>query len=166
MADTAQATSDDLTQLTKNPTPTLGDTVEEFEERQDDYQAMYGAGGHFKEQLEVIATNFKEVPHSAEASRGKEVHEVQEVATHPEVAPELEGYMEKVEKDPELMQQLTSDYVKTVGLQSAAPQKVKVKLPLTRDQVQAGLQHKVFDAMRWLAEWCLRQMKMVSLDRA
>ncbi len=153
MDDTAQKAADDQAQLTKNPTP-------------GDFQAMYNAGGHFKEQLEAIATSFKGTPHSAEATRGKEVTEIREVVTHPEVAPELEGYIEKVEKDTELQKALADDYVKAIGMQSASAQNPQVTIPLTNDQIQAGLHHKVWEAIRWLAEWCVRQMKMLRLKHA
>ena len=42
------------------PVATMADDVEEFEEKQQDYQAAYNAGGHFKEQLEAIAVGWKE----------------------------------------------------------------------------------------------------------
>src|SRR3989338_1182348 len=96
------------------PTPTLADDVEEFEEKQNDFQAAYNAGGHFKEQLESIASGFK----NAEVSHVKEkpVEQVEEVPNSPEVGQEVEGYIEKVEKDPELAKQLANDYVKAIGM--------------------------------------------------
>ena len=86
----------------------------------------------------------------------------EEIPTSPELEPEVEGYIEKVEKDPELMKKLADDYVKTVGMQSANPQNPKVQIPLTDDQIKDGLHHKVWEAIRWLAEWCSRQLKILS----
>ncbi len=152
MDDASQKAADDQVRLTKNP--------------QQDFQAAYNAGGHFKEQLESIAASFKGTPHSAEASRGKEIKEIEEIPQHPEIEPEVEGYMERVEKDPELQKALADDYVKAIGMQPTSSSNPQVKIPLTNDQIQAGLHHKVWEAMRWLAEWCVRQMKMLRLKHA
>lgn len=140
----------EMDDLTKNPTPTLTDDVEEFEEKQNDFQAAYNAGGHFKEQLESIAAGFK----GAEVQRSKEkpVEQMVEIPSSPEVTPEVEGYMEKIEKE---------DY-QQILMGSTSPQQPQVKIPLTNDQIQAGLHHKVWEAIRWLAEWCLRQLKILN----
>ena len=38
---------------------------------------------------------------------------------------------------------------------------IKADLPgLTKDEVEKGLHHQVVDSLRWLAEWCLRLIKM------
>lgn len=159
MNDPVQKAADDQAQLTKNSTPTLADDVEEFEEKQDDFQAAYNAGGHFKEQLENIAKGW---PHAAEASRGKEkaVEQMVEIPNTPEVGKEVEGYVEKIEKEAELQQTVTDDYHQIL-VGPASSQKPQVKIPLTDDQIQAGLHHKVWEAIRWLAVWCLRQIKVI-----
>ena len=168
----AMAAKDDQAQLTKNPTPTLADDVEDlpagrqgFEEKQQDYQVAYNAGGHFKEQLEAISKSWRSEQESRRVEE-REIKNMEEIPGSPEVGPEMEGYIEKVEKDPELQKALADDYIKTIGMQSATTQNPQVTLPLTNSQVQAGLHHKVWEAVRWLAVWCLRQMKMVSLKRA
>ena len=142
----------DLEELTKNPVPSLADEVEEFEEKQNDYQAMYNAGGHFKEQLEAVVGKM----------RGERVvEEVEEIPTEPEVEPKLErqGYIEKVEKAAELKKPIIDDYTQQILLGSANPQKPQVILPLTEDEIEKGLHHKVWEAIRWLSEWCVRQIK-------
>lgn len=107
---------------------------------------MYGAGGRFKEQLEAIAGSF------SGGSKEREVTRVEEVPVNveEEKLKEAEGYIEKVEKEAELV---------LVG--AAPPQQPKVTLPLTDDQIKKGLHHKIWEGIRWLAEWCLRQLKMV-----
>lgn len=147
MNDSAQKAADDQTQLTKNPTP-------------DDFQAMYNVGGHFKEQLEAIAKDWH--PTSPEAPRGREkaVEQMTEIPNSPEVSQEVEGYVEKIEKEAELKQAVTDDY-QQILVGPASSQKPQVKIPLTNDQIQAGLHHKVWEAIRWLAEWCLRQIKVI-----
>ncbi len=164
MDDVAQKAADDQAQLTKTPTPTLADDVEEFEETQNDFQAMYNAGGQFKERLEEIAAGFKDkVP---EVAPQKEVTEVQEVLTSPEVGPEVDQYMKTIEKEVQLQQGVRDDYTNAVLISPPASQNPQVNIPLNSSQIQQGLNHKVYEAIRWLAVWCLRQMKMVSLKRA
>ncbi|MDO8488272.1 MAG: hypothetical protein Q7S31_03075 [bacterium] len=155
----------DLNQLTKNPTPTLGDTVEEFEEKQNDYQAAYNAGGSFKERLEVLSAQWKKED-LVQLTAKAEIKEVNEIPELPEVKPEVAGYVERVEKEPELNQALADDFVKQVGMVNANPQQSQIKVPLTNDQIQQGLHRKVWESIRWLAVWCHRQLKMLSLKRA
>ena len=168
MDDTVQKAAGDQTRLTKNSTPTLVDDVEEFEEKQNDYQAAYNAGGHFKEQLEAISKSWREPP-SAEAARGKEaeVTAVTEVPTSPEIEPGVEtaGYIERIEKEAELASPVVDEYHQIL-VGAAAPQHPQVKIPLTNTQIQAGVHHRVWEAIYWLAEWCIRQMKMLRLKHA
>ena len=150
--DQKKKAADDLAQLTAKPVPTMADEVEEFEEKQRDYQAMYGAGGHFKEQIETVVGKM----------RGERaVEEVEEIPTEPEVERKLEreGYIEKVEKAVELKKPIVDDYTQQILLGSANPQKPQVVLPLTEEEIQKGLHHKVWEGIRWLAEWCVRQIK-------
>lgn len=43
---------------------------------------------------------------------------------------------------------------------AAADDQALVILPLTEEEVEEGLHHKVSDSIRWLAEWCLRLIKI------
>lgn len=124
--------ADDLVKLTANPTPSLSKEIEHFE-----------ASSHMK---------------------SGEVEVVEEVAATPEVEKSLEteGYIEKIEKEIELVKPVVDDYTKQVLLASVAPQNPKVKLPLDDEGIKKGLHHKVWESFRWLAEWCWRQVKMVS----
>jgi len=74
---------------------------------------------------------------------------------------ELAGWMEKLEKgeDIQLPQPVTDDYGQIL-VQSAAPQKPKVTLPLDDNQLKFGLGQTMANSLRWLAEWCLRLLKM------
>lgn len=157
----AVAAKADQDALTQDPVEKLVDVVEEIEEQQEDFQAMYNAGGHFKEQLEAIVKDRRLA--SSEVSSGvqeHEVKEVEEIPENPEIEPQVESHLEKIEKDPAQMQKLTDDYVAAVGLNSSVQNK-KPPLPLTDDQIKRGLHHEVWEAIRWLAEWCVRQAKMV-----
>lgn len=79
----------------------------------------------------------------------------------PEPSKEVEGWMEKLEKGEEvqLPQPVTDDYGQIL-VQSAAPQKPKIILPLDSTELVSGLRKKVVNSIRWLAEWCLRVLKI------
>jgi hypothetical protein len=164
MDDPAQPAStnpaDDLAQLTSDPLPSFADEVNQFEEQQTDYQSMYNQGGHFKEQLEAIAQKLGSLersgPHEAP------VQNLQEVAINPEIetSSEIAGYMEVVEKEAELKNPIHDDYTNQILLAPAANQNPVITLPLTQEQVQVGLHHKVWEAVTWLATWCLRQARL------
>lgn len=106
---------------------------------------MYNQGGSFKERLEAIASSWKE----KSAPMEKRVEKIEEIAEKPE---EIEGYVERVEKEVEVV----------APMSTPAPQNPKVKLPLDDTKIQMGLHRRVWEGIRWLAEWCLRRLKMVS----
>jgi len=80
-----------------------------------------------------------------------------------QVKRKLDALFSKVEKEAELGQAGTDDYVGQVLMGSANPQNPKVTIPLTDDQITQGLHHKVWEAIRWLAVWCIRQMKKLGM---
>lgn len=134
----------------------------------DDFQNQYNQGGKFAKQLNEIATAMKggspeHEPASAEVSASKPVEEIREILTEPELEkkPELEGYTEKIEKAAELTKPVVDDYTAQVLLGSANPLSPVVKLPLTESQIEEGLHHKIWESIRWLAEWCVRQVKLL-----
>lgn len=45
-------------------------------------------------------------------------------------------------------------------VEAAAPIKPKIVLPLTKPKIQQALKKKIIESIRWLAEWCLRLIKM------
>jgi hypothetical protein len=79
----------------------------------------------------------------------------------PEPEKELEGWLEKLEKGEniQLSQPVTDDYGQIL-VQAAAPQKPKIILPLDEQGVSLGITKKISESIRWLAEWCLRLIKM------
>lgn len=102
-------------------------------------------------------------PTSLEASRGKqEDTPMTEFTRNVDLEPEVEGWLEKVEKEDSQAPQVIKDDKGQVVLDDAAQQNVgfKVVLPMTKDEVEKGMQHKVLDSARWLAEWCIRMVKM------
>lgn len=74
---------------------------------------------------------------------------------------ELEGYLYKVEREPG-KEPVTDD----TGQQVLTPtqgRQVSISLPLTEEEIKHGLHHKVFESIRWLAEWCVRMSKKALL---
>jgi len=87
---------------------------------------------------------------------------------------EVEGYVERVEKQMEIKE--PTDPLRSSSSKSSPPQvqdddgnlimqaaqqqkKVKIVLPLDEKEIKEGLHHKLFDAVRWLAEWCVMIIK-------
>ncbi len=131
--------------------------AKQAQQAEPDYQQMYGAGGRFKEQLEAIAGGFTGGSKETKVTKVEEVPENVEE----EKLKEAEGYIERVEKEAELAAPVVDDYTKQVLVGAAAAQKPKVTLPLTDDQIKQGLHHKIWEGIRWLAEWCARQLKVI-----
>ena len=93
----------------------------------------------------------------------QEVTPMTEYTRNVDLEPEVEGWLEKVEKeDSQLQQPVTDDQTGQVVLDDtqAQPTNFKVILPMSKDEVEKGLHHKIIDSVRWLAEWCIRMIKM------
>lgn len=92
----------------------------------------------------------------------QEVTPITEFTRNVDLEPEVEGWLEKLEKeDSHLQQSVVNPQTGQVVLDNSAKQnEFKVVLPLTKAEVEIGLHHKVLDSLRWLAEWCLRLIKM------
>ncbi len=86
-------------------------------------------------------------------------------------AQEVEGYIERIEKQTEIKpptQVTTGQPAVTMSAADAAKKamavgprrpKQQIVLPLDEDGVRRGLHHKVWDAIRWLAEWSIYMIK-------
>lgn len=61
-------------------------------------------------------------------------------------------------KLPPAVQQLG---VRASGGTVPSSQAPAVALPLTDDQIAQGLKHGITSSWRWLAEWCVRQLKQL-----
>jgi len=74
---------------------------------------------------------------------------------------EIEGWLEKVEKgDIYLAKPVIDDQTGQTLVTAPSAKKPKIILPLTRQQIVSGLKQKTTEAIRWLAEWCLRLIKI------
>jgi len=87
----------------------------------------------------------------------KEAIPIIERPTSPEIPPEIDSYVQKVEKEAELSQPVT--YQGQTLVTSPAAQNIKITLPLNKTQIEWGLRQKIAYPIRWLAEWCLRIIK-------
>ena len=86
--------------------------------------------------------------------------EVQETEKIPE---EVEGWLQKLNQagDIKLQNPVTHDGDILLADTEAQVVKEKLVLPLSQSDVQLGLTAKVNDSARWLAEWCVRLVKMI-----
>lgn len=105
----------------------------------------------------------------------KEAAPVSESSLPPETAPlielheteaipeEVEGWLQKLNQagDINLHQPITHDGDIMLANTEAQVVKEKLVLPLSESGVNAGLKNKVSDSARWLAEWCVRLVKMI-----
>lgn len=78
------------------------------------------------------------------------------------VQPEVESWMEKIEKKfarvPNQSQDVNDDSVVVVQDQSAQP---PVTVPITHAQMIAGKKGAVTEGITWLVAWVVRQIKML-----
>lgn len=87
---------------------------------------------------------------------------------------QVESYIEKVEKKPEIDEsdqtgmkkgaddvqmpkQITDDDDEVVA--EAVVEEPEINLPLTEEEVRDGLHHKIVDSVKWLSEWCVYVIK-------
>jgi len=94
-----------------------------------------------------------------------ETHPIVEVGMPKEIPEEVEGWLERVEKD-EVAEPPVIVHEGKPLVSPAAPQAVNVTLPLDDTGIKKGLHHKLFESIRWLAEWCIRMAKKYALGRA
>ncbi len=83
-----------------------------------------------------------------------------EVGREPEVAPETG--IEKLEKEQHVLPApVLDDQTGEVLVSPPAPVKPEIILPLTAVEYQIGLEAKIEDSLRWLAEWSRRLIKLL-----
>ena len=110
----------------------------------------------------VIPTSIKGKERVDGVAGHQEVTPITEYTRNVDLEPEVEGWLEKLEKEQTQLTQPVTDDKGQVILDDSAKQQFgfKVVLPLTKEEVEKGLHHKVIDSIRWLAEWCIRMIKM------
>ena len=73
---------------------------------------------------------------------------------------EVKPLIQKLEEEIYLAKPVTDDYGQPL-VSNPAPANPKITLPITQGQFAFGLTQRVTDSIRWLAEWCLRLMKIL-----
>ncbi|MBI4130554.1 hypothetical protein HY468_04510 [Candidatus Roizmanbacteria bacterium] len=81
-----------------------------------------------------------------------------------EVSPHLKKVGETIELPPDLKQMGVTNAPQYTPV--TAPAQNTPQLPLTDDQIGAGLQSDFSTSFRWLAEWCLKQIKRLHMHLA
>lgn len=87
-------------------------------------------------------------------------------------AKEVEGYIERIERQAETKPPAqgtggakpaaamsAADAAKKAMAVGPKAQKQQIVLPLDEEGVRRGLHHKIFEAIRWLAEWSVYMIK-------
>ena len=83
-----------------------------------------------------------------------------EVGREPEVTPETG--IEKLEKEQYVLPTpVLDDQTGEVLVSPPAPVAPEIILPITAAEYQAGLEAKIEDSLRWLAEWSKRLIKLL-----
>ena len=83
-----------------------------------------------------------------------------EVREH-EIPKEIQGHVVKTKEHIEIPPDLRKMGVAAPPVASSVSDVAvkSVKLPLTDDQIEEGLHTQILSSFRWLAEWCLRQLR-------
>lgn len=74
---------------------------------------------------------------------------------------EVQPWVKEVKPAEEItLPQPIKDEYGQILMESAAPPKPKIVLPLNQPKIHQALRQKLVESVRWLAEWCLRLIKM------
>lgn len=119
---------------------------------QDDQEERVVGGGGGSKEVEPGTSQ------TVEQSNGEA--EVREITTPEEVPSEVQGWVERVKRGEEIHLAQPVMHKGETLVDSNNPRNVKVMLPLTQEGVKRGLHHKVYDSFRWLAEFCVRLIKI------
>ena len=106
----------------------------------------------------MISDERKDAP-----SAGSEKVTYTEAGVTPEVAPEVQDWLTRLEQGEEikLPQPITDDQCQVV-LANAAPQQTTIILPLTETEMTRALRLKLIYAARWLGEQVRRLSQIMS----
>lgn len=134
----------------KPTVPPTSQQPPQFQGQDDQISQPKPVGGMAKEQLESAPM--------AGANENVSIIERREPEHVPE---EVEGWLEKLERDEDVNLQapIQSQGQVVVSPAGQVVDEEQIVLPLTEEGVQKGVQMKVVDSARWLAEWCVRVMK-------
>lgn len=102
-------------------------------------------------------------PLVSETSVVPEAAKLVEVRETEPLPAEVEGWLQKLDEEGDIRLDKPISHDGDVLLANSEAQVVKEKiiLPMTQSALNQGLTQKVTDSARWLAEWCLRLIKMM-----
>ncbi len=104
----------------------------------------------------------KESRSVAQEGRSEDGANIVEVGYFPDLPPQLEDYLEKVEKENHFLKnQVLDDQTGQTLVTSSQAQKPKIVLPLTLSEYHSGLKKSIESSWRWLSEWSKRLVKML-----
>lgn len=93
----------------------------------------------------------------------EQVQPVVEVAERVEQPPEVESWMEKIEKKfGRVPNQTPTPLDDAVVVQSSQSDQPPVTLPISQQQIQVGKKAKPELSIAWLVTWMLRQIKILT----
>lgn len=85
---------------------------------------------------------------------------LEEAEARLEIEAKLEPYIQKVEEEPQIPDDLQAHiHVPTQAATQVLQQGPTVQLPLTEDQIKKGLHAQVWDSILWLATFCKKISK-------
>lgn len=85
---------------------------------------------------------------------------IREKSDHVELSKETESIGMRVHKDQiQVAKELQDIGVYETGTSAKMPTNPRVKLPIPDTEVEKGLHQKIYSSVRWLAEWCIFQLK-------
>src|SRR3989344_6247653 len=89
---------------------------------------------------------------------------LEEIKSDVDLTPQLEKIgVEKRSETIELPPDMKKMGVQAVGPTQPVTYTGAVKLPLADDQIVTGLHAQIMSSIRWLAEWCVRKLKMAHI---
>ncbi|KUK82860.1 MAG: hypothetical protein XD98_0485 [Microgenomates bacterium 39_6] len=107
------------------------------------------------------ANKEKEPQRQLPKEMGQEKADIIEIGRSPELSSELEGYLEKIEKEDHFLpNQVLDDQTGQPLVTSPEAEKPTIILPLTFSEYNSGLKKSVKSSWRWLAEWSKRLVKI------
>jgi len=112
------------------------------------------------DQIAASAGMMKEVERQLIAKTESYLEEAGKV---PELEPEMvDAGVHQVSGEVSIPPSVSQMGVTHSGPTASVSSHVSVKLPITDDQIMKGLHANVFDAFRWISEWCLRRLKIAN----
>ena len=86
--------------------------------------------------------------------------EITLMEAEPELKPEVDSLIQKVEKEIYMAKPINDNAGQPV-MQSPASVAPVITLPISQNTYLIGLTKEIAESVRWLAEWCRRVIKML-----